>query len=40
MAKDDPSTVTSHQVYFSLYQQLVGDDDQEHFSELFSRTST
>ena len=35
-AKDDPSTVTSHQVYFSLYQQLVGDDDQEHFSELFS----
>ena len=36
VAKDDPSTVTSHQVYFSLYQQLVGDDDQEHFSELFS----
>ena len=36
VAKDDPSTITSHQVYFSLYQQLVGDDDQEHFSELFS----
>ena len=35
VAKDDPSTITSHQVYFSLYQQLVGDDDQEHFSELF-----
>ena len=35
VAKDDPSTITSHQVYFSLYQQLVGDDDAEHFSELF-----
>lgn len=36
VAKDDKSTITSHQVYFSLYQQLVGDDDKEHFSELFS----
>ena len=36
VAKDDRSTITSHQVYFSLYQQLVGDDDQEHFSELFT----
>lgn len=35
-AKDDKTTITSYQVYFSLYQQLVGDDDQEHFSELFS----
>ncbi len=35
-AKDDRTTITSHEVYFSLYQQLVGDDDQEHFSELFS----
>lgn len=35
VAKDDPTTITSHQVYFSLYQQLVGDDDKEHFSELF-----
>ncbi len=35
VAKDDLTTITSHQVYFSLYQQLVGDDDQEHFSELF-----
>ena len=32
VSKDDKSTITSHQVYFSLYQQLVGDDDQEHFS--------
>lgn len=36
VAKDDKSTITSHEVYFSLYQQLVGDDDQEHFRELFS----
>ena len=36
VAKDDKSTITSHEVYFSLYQQLVGDDDQEHFSELFT----
>ncbi len=36
VSKDDMSTITSHQVYFSLYQQLVGDDDKEHFSELFS----
>lgn len=35
VGKDDPTTITSHQVYFSLYQQLVGDDDKEHFSELF-----
>lgn len=36
VAKDDKSTITSHQIYFSLYQQLVGDDDKEHFSELFT----
>ena len=36
VSKDDKTTITSHQVYFSLYHQLVGDDDQEHFSELFS----
>ncbi|OUQ36121.1 DEAD/DEAH box helicase family protein [Faecalibacterium sp. An122] len=34
--KDQKNTVTSYEVYFSLYQQLVGDDDQEHFSELFA----
>lgn len=28
-AKDDPVTVTSHEVYFSLYQQLAGNDDSE-----------
>ena len=36
VAKDDSSTITSHEVYFSLYHQLVGDDDQEYFSELFT----
>lgn len=35
VAKDDPSTITSHQVYFSLYQQLVGDEGEEHFRKLF-----
>lgn len=35
--KDDKTTITSHQVYFSLYQQLIGDDDKEHFSELFDK---
>ena len=35
VASDDPSTITSHQVYFSLYQQLVGDEGEEHFSKLF-----
>ena len=34
--KDQKNTVTSYEVYFSLYQQLVGDDDREHFSELFA----
>ena len=35
VAKDDKTALTSYQVYFSLYQQLVGEDGQEHFSELF-----
>lgn len=25
-AKDDPTTITSHEVYFSLYQQLAGEE--------------
>ena len=36
VSKEDKSTITSHEVYFSLYQQLIGDDDKEHFSELFT----
>lgn len=35
-AKDDKSALKSYQVFFSLYQQLVGDNDEEHFSELFA----
>ena len=34
-AKDRRDTITAHEVYFALYQQLVGDDDREHYSELF-----
>lgn len=45
-AKDDPVTVTSHEVYFSLYQQLAGNEDGddegdaetvERFAKLFTR---
>ena len=28
-AKDDPATITSYQIYFSLYQQLTGNEDIE-----------
>ena len=35
VVKDDPSSITSYEVYFSLYQQLVGDDEEEHYSALF-----
>ena len=28
-AKDDPTTITSHEVYFSLYQQLAGNEESE-----------
>lgn len=46
-AKDDPVTITSHEVYFSLYQQLTGNEETEdeetgeeavaRFSKLFSK---
>ena len=46
-AKDDPVTVTSHEVYFSLYQQLAGNEESEEegngeetvarFAQLFSK---
>ncbi len=32
-AKDDPVTITSHEVYFSLYQQLTGNEDKEEETE-------
>ncbi|MCI5839180.1 MAG: DEAD/DEAH box helicase family protein [Peptoniphilaceae bacterium] len=28
-AKDDPSIITSHEVYFSLYQQLIGNENDD-----------
>lgn len=36
VARDDKRTITSYEVYFSLYQQLVGDNGEEHYSALFS----
>lgn len=45
-AKDDRTTITSHQVYFSLYQQLVGNKTTEdetdgemlaHYKQLFDK---
>jgi len=34
--KEDPSTITSHEVYFALYQQLAGEnEDETHYKELF-----
>lgn len=41
-AKDDKTTITSHQVYFSLYQQLVGnkkDGEEETEEEVLARYS-
>ncbi len=40
-AKDDPTTITSYQVYFSLYQQLAGDyeNDDELEAETVSKLS-
>lgn len=34
-AKDDRTTLTSYEIYFALYQQMVGNDGKEHFRELF-----
>ena len=46
-SKDDPQTITSYEVYFSLYQQLIGkseedDDNEEEMSDadIFARLST
>ncbi|MBR3058955.1 MAG: DEAD/DEAH box helicase family protein [Clostridiales bacterium] len=32
-AKDDPSTITSYEVYFSLYHQLAGESENEDSSQ-------
>lgn len=34
-AKDERETLTSYEIYFALYQQMVGNDEKEHFRELF-----
>lgn len=34
-AKDDRTTLTTYEIYFALYQQMVGNDEEEHFRELF-----
>lgn len=39
-SKDKPETITSYQVYFSLYQQLAGNDDKtEDDEDLLSKIS-
>ncbi|MBQ7652717.1 MAG: DEAD/DEAH box helicase family protein, partial [Victivallales bacterium] len=36
-ATADPATITSHEVYFALYQQLAGEnEDEPHYKELFA----
>lgn len=34
-AKADKTTLPAYEVYFALYQQMVGDDEQEHFRQWF-----
>ena len=36
-AKDDPNTITSHEVFFSLYQQLTDRDDEKDEDDTVSR---
>lgn len=33
--KADKTTLPAYEVYFALYQQMVGDDEQEHFRQWF-----
>lgn len=35
-AKDNKTSIGAYEVYFALYQQMVGDNDTEHFREWFS----
>ena len=39
-AKDDPSTITSHVVYFSLYQQLTDREDEKDEDETVSKLTS
>ncbi len=34
--RDDRTTLSAYQAYFSLYQQLVGDEGQEYYRDLFA----
>lgn len=36
-AKADKATLHAYEVYFALYQQMVGDDGQEHFRQWFQQ---
>ena len=35
VSSEDQATIGSYQIYFALYQQLVGDNNEEHYKELF-----
>ncbi len=35
-AKDDKTTIGAYEVYFALYQQMVGDNDEEKFRDWFA----
>ncbi|WP_332446605.1 EcoAI/FtnUII family type I restriction enzme subunit R [Sphaerochaeta sp.] len=35
LTNDDPTTITSFEVYFSLYQQMIGDNGEERVSQYF-----
>lgn len=37
VSKDKKNIAGAYQMYFSLYQQLVGEDGTEHYSELFDK---
>ena len=34
--KEDATSITAHQVYFGLYQQLIGDNDEQRFKNYFA----
>ena len=35
--KEDAASITAHQVYFGLYQQLIGDNDEQRFKQYFAK---
>lgn len=37
VSQDAKNSITAYEVYFSLYQQLIGDNGVEHYSELFTK---